>query len=66
MATPVLPFPSMLGSEVSLHLELSDTFVPQDPTLELVSLPFSWSHPWHQGHSHCTHPRRVLTPVIYS
>lgn len=54
-------FPSMLGLEVSLNLEVSGTFILLNTTLVPASLSFSWFHfrPW--GHS----PFRTLSPATH-
>ena len=44
-------FPSMLGLVVSLNLEISGAFIPQNTAHPPGSLPSSWSRPWPQGHS---------------
>lgn len=44
-------------SEVSLNLDASDTFIPQNTTLMLASPPSSQPHPWPQEHSSFCTPK---------
>ena len=49
------------GSEFSLNLEASDTFIPQDTALLPASLPFPRPHPWPRGHSPFCTPETVIS-----